>query len=142
MMPRIPSEPISSRSGLGPAPEPGSRRVSITPCEAFFFCVVHDVFRTDTADYADILLPATTQLEHVDVHNSYGHLYVQATNRAIEPLGEALPNTELFRRLAARMGFTEPCFRDDDDTLCRSAFCFSAASRPVPRGRIGGDSRG
>src|SRR5437879_9881589 len=52
------------------------------------FCVVHDVFQTDTADYADIVLPATTQLEHIDVHSSYGHLYVLANNRAIEPLGE------------------------------------------------------
>ena len=88
------------------------------------FCVVHDLFRTDTADYADILLPATSQLEHVDIHNSYGHLYVQASSRAITPLGEALPNTEVFRRLAAKMGFGEPCFADDDDTLCRSAFRF------------------
>ncbi len=68
------------------------------------FCVVHDVFLTDTADYADIVLPATTQLEHVDVHSSYGHLYVLANNRAIEPLGEAKPNTEVFRLLAARDG--------------------------------------
>jgi len=103
---------------------PDSGKVQAGLAREDLFCVVHDVFRTDTADYADILLPATTQLEHVDVHNSYGHLYVQATNRAIEPLGEALPNTELFRRLAARMGFTEPCFGDDDDTLCRSAFRF------------------
>jgi anaerobic selenocysteine-containing dehydrogenase len=95
------------------------------------FCVVHDIFRTDTADYADILLPATTQLEHVDIHHSYGHLYLQATNRAIAPLGEALPNTELFRRLAARMGFDEPCFRDDDDALARSAL---RADDPAMRG--------
>src|SRR5450755_3087506 len=86
------------------------------------FCVVHDVFLTDTADYADIVLPATTQLEHVDVHTSYGHLYVQANNRAIAPLGEATQNTEVFRLLAQRMGFTEPCFRESDDDIARSAF--------------------
>ena len=86
------------------------------------FCVVHDVFLTDSADYADIVLPATTQLEHVDVHSSYGHLYVLANNRAIEPLGEAKPNTEVFRLLAARMGYTEPCFLESDEQIARNAF--------------------
>ena len=86
------------------------------------FCVVHEIFPTDTADFADILLPATTQLEHIDVHNSYGHLYALANNRAIEPLGEALPNTEVFRRLAARMGYTEPCFADSDETIAQQAW--------------------
>ena len=85
------------------------------------FTVVIDHFQTDTADYADILLPATTQLEHHDVHKSYGHLYVLANNPAIAPLGESLPNSEVFRRLAARMGFEEPCFRDSDEDLCRTA---------------------
>src|SRR5688500_687458 len=64
------------------------------------FTVVMDHFQTDTADYADIVLPATTQLEHVDVHKSYGHLYVLANNAAITPVGESLPNSEVFRRLA------------------------------------------
>jgi anaerobic selenocysteine-containing dehydrogenase len=86
------------------------------------FCVVHEIFQTDTADYADILLPATTQLEQTDIHGSYGHLYALANNPAIAPLGEALPNTEVFRRLAARMGFDEPCFRDTDDDLARMAY--------------------
>ncbi len=86
------------------------------------FVVVHDLFRTDTADYADLLLPATSQLEHLDVHGSYGHLHVQANNPSIAPLGEALPNTELFRRLAAAMGYDEPCFRESDDDLARRAF--------------------
>lgn len=88
------------------------------------FCVVHEIFRTDTADYADILLPATTQLEQLDVHNSYGHLYALANNPSIAPLGEALPNTEVFRRLAKAMGFTEPCFADSDDDIARQAFRF------------------
>ena len=86
------------------------------------FVVVHEIFQTDTADFADILLPATTQLEQTDVHSSYGHLYALANNPAIAPLGEALPNTEVFRRLAERMGFTEPCFRDSDDDLARQAW--------------------
>jgi anaerobic selenocysteine-containing dehydrogenase len=85
------------------------------------FTVVIDHFQTDTADYADIVLPATTQLEHADVHKSYGHLYVLANEPAIAPLGEALPNSEIFRRLAARMGFDDPCFRDSDEDICRSA---------------------
>jgi len=85
------------------------------------FTVVMDHFQTDTADYADILLPATTQLEHHDVHKSYGHLYMLANNPAIAPLGESLPNSEVFRRLAARMGFDEPCFRDSDEDICRTA---------------------
>jgi anaerobic selenocysteine-containing dehydrogenase len=106
---------------------PESAKVAAGFARDDLFTVVHDIFRTDTADYADILLPATTQLEHIDIHTSYGHLYVQATSRAIEPLGEALPNTEVFRRLAARMGFDEPCFADDDEALCRSALRFDDA---------------
>ncbi len=85
------------------------------------FCVVLDSFLTDTADYADIVLPATTQLEHYDVHKSYGHLYVLANNPAIAPVGESLPNSEVFRRLAARMGFDEACFGDSDEDICRTA---------------------
>src|SRR3970282_1465252 len=68
------------------------------------YCVVMDSFLTDTADYAEIVLPATTQLEHFDVHKSYGHLYVLANNPAIAPVGESLPNSEVVRRLARRLG--------------------------------------
>jgi anaerobic selenocysteine-containing dehydrogenase len=95
------------------------------------FCVVHDVFLTDTADYADIVLPATTQLEHVDVHSSYGHLYVLANNPAIAPVGESKPNTEVFRLLAERMGFEEPCFRESDEDIARHAF---VATHPHAQG--------
>ena len=95
------------------------------------FTVVIDHFQTDTADYADIVLPATTQLEHMDVHKSYGHLYVLANNPAIAPLGEALPNSEIFRRLAARLGFDEPCFRDSDEDICRTAV---ASTKPRMQG--------
>ncbi|GAC1353485.1 MAG: molybdopterin oxidoreductase family protein [Herpetosiphon sp.] len=83
------------------------------------FVVVHEQFMTDTATYADILLPATTQLEQCDIHKGYGHLYLLWNEAAIAPLGEAVPNNELFRRLAARMGFTDPCFSDTDDDLAR-----------------------
>ena len=86
------------------------------------FTVVLEHFQTDSADYADILLPATTQLEHVDAHSTYGHLYMMANNAAIAPLGEAKPNTEIFRLLAARMGFTDPCFQETDDQIAAQAF--------------------
>jgi anaerobic selenocysteine-containing dehydrogenase len=86
------------------------------------FTVVLEQFQTDTADYADYVLPATSQLEHVDVHKTYGHYYMLANNPAIDPLGEALPNSEIFRRLAARMGFDEPCFGESDDQLAAQAF--------------------
>ncbi|HWG05796.1 MAG TPA: molybdopterin oxidoreductase family protein [Beijerinckiaceae bacterium] len=82
------------------------------------FTVVSEQFITDTADFADIVLPATTQLEQLDLMFSWGHLYLTLNMPAIAPLGEAVPNTELFRRLAARMGFDDPCFkRTDEDTL-------------------------
>ncbi len=81
------------------------------------FTVVHEQFQTDTADYADIVLPATSQLEHFDIHNSYGHLYVQANNPAIAPLGEAKPNTEVFRLLAKGMGFESELFEETDEEL-------------------------
>src|SRR5438132_1526830 len=83
------------------------------------FTVVLEHFQTDTADYADILLPATTQLEHWDVHLSYGHHYITLNRPAIEPLGEAKPNSEIFRLLARRMGLTEKSLEDDDLTLIR-----------------------
>jgi anaerobic selenocysteine-containing dehydrogenase len=84
------------------------------------FTVVLEHFQTDTADYADVLLPATTQLEHEDVHKAYGHLYLMFNARAIEPLGEALPNTEIFRRLAARMGLDHPELQASDEELMRA----------------------
>ena len=85
------------------------------------FTVVLEHFMTDTADHADIVLPATTQLEHLDVHISYGHTYAMFNEPAIAPLGEAKPNSQIFRELAQRMGFVEPCFADDDVTLARTA---------------------
>lgn len=86
------------------------------------FTVVLEHFQTDTADYADIILPATTQLEHVDIHTTYGHSYMMANNAAIAPLGESKSNTEIFRLLAASMGFDDPCFRESDDEIASQAF--------------------
>ena len=96
------------------------------------FTVVLEHFQTDTADYADWVLPATTQLEHLDLHWSYGHLYATLNTPAIAPVGEALPNTEIFRRLAARMGLTDTVLREDDQTLLRQALdTTDARMRPV-----------
>ena len=86
------------------------------------FTVVLEHFQTDTADYADYILPATTQLEHWDVHMSYGHTDALLNRPGIAPLGEAKPNTQIFRELAARMGLNDPCFADDDEALCRMAY--------------------
>jgi anaerobic selenocysteine-containing dehydrogenase len=101
---------------------PESAKVAAGFAREDLFCVVHEIFRTDTADHADILLPATTQLEHDDIHSSYGHLWALANSASIAPLGEAKANTEVFRQLAARMGFDEPCFRDTDEDLARQAW--------------------
>ncbi len=81
------------------------------------FTVVLEQFMTDTAAHADVILPATTQLEHLDVVFSWGHHYLTWNEPAIEPLGEAKPNTETFRLLAERLGLDDPCFRDTDAEL-------------------------
>ncbi len=85
------------------------------------FTVVLEHFQTDTADWADIVLPATTQLEHWDIHFAYGHHFVTLNRPAIDPVGEAKPNSEIFRLLASRMGMTHPLMCDDDLTLIRQA---------------------
>lgn len=85
------------------------------------FTVVLEHFLTDTADWADIVLPATTQLEHWDIHYSYGHHYVTLNRPSIAPEGECKPNSEIFRLLAARMGIEHPVMRDDDLELIRQA---------------------
>ncbi|MGH7649159.1 MAG: molybdopterin-containing oxidoreductase family protein, partial [Gemmatimonadaceae bacterium] len=85
------------------------------------FTVVLEHFQTDTADWADIVLPATTQLEHWDIHLAYGHHYVSLNQPSIEPVGESKPNSEIFRLLAARMGLEHPAMRDDDEALIRQA---------------------
>ncbi|HME37930.1 MAG TPA: molybdopterin oxidoreductase family protein [Steroidobacteraceae bacterium] len=100
---------------------PDSTRVVRGFAREDLFTVVLEHFQTDTADYADILLPATTQLEHLDVIRPYGHYYMMANNPAIAPLGECKPNAEIFRLLAKTMGFTDPCFSDSDETIAQAA---------------------
>ena len=102
---------------------PSRRKVVAGFAREDLFTVVLEHFQTDTADYADYVLPATTQLEHWDIHTS-----LRPHRRAAEPAGHRAAwarrgtNTQVFRELAARMGFDEPCFADDDETLCRTAF--------------------
>jgi anaerobic selenocysteine-containing dehydrogenase len=105
------------------------------------FTVVHEQFATDTADYADILLPATTQLEHFDIHGSYGHFYVQTNPAAIAPLGEAKCNNDVFRLLARRLGFEPELFDVTDEQLAAAALrpATSPSGFPPPRGFDGID---
>ncbi len=118
--PRIEALVVYNSNPVAVAPESG--KVAQGFARDDLFTVVLEHFRTDTADQADYVLPATTQLEHWDIHASYGHTDVLLNRPAITPVGEALTNTEIFRRLAARMGYTDPCFQEDDLTLCRAAF--------------------
>jgi len=101
---------------------PQSSRVVQGFARGDLFTVVLEHFMTDTADLADYVLPATTQLEHWDVHMSYGHTDVLLNRPAIAPLGQARTNTDFFRDLALRMGLNDPCLQDGDEALCRTAF--------------------
>ncbi|TXI91034.1 MAG: molybdopterin oxidoreductase family protein [Burkholderiaceae bacterium] len=118
--PRIDAVIVYNSNPVAIAPE--SSKVARGFAREDLFTVVLEHFQTDTADYADILLPATTQLEHVDAHASYGHRYMMANNAAIAPMGEAKSNAEIFRLLAKAMGFTEPCFAESDEELAAQAF--------------------
>jgi anaerobic selenocysteine-containing dehydrogenase len=100
-------------------PNAAAIRIGLTRDD--LFTVVSEQFLTDTARYADVVFPATTQLEQRDVVPAWGHLYLGWNEQAIEPLGEAVPNTELWRRLAAALGFTDPELFESDDSLIRSA---------------------
>jgi anaerobic selenocysteine-containing dehydrogenase len=113
---------------------PDSAKVARGFARDDLFTVVLEHFMTDTADLADYVLPATTQLEHLDVHTAYGHTYAMINEPAVAPIGEARSNTAIFRALAARMGFTDPCFRDDDEALARIAF------RPATEGGVDFDA--
>lgn len=118
--PRIEALVVYNSNPVAVAPESG--KVVAGFARDDLFTVVLEHFLTDTADHADYVLPATTQLEHWDIHASYGHTDVLLNRPAIQPLGQAMPNTQIFRELARRMGFDDPCFAEDDETLCRQAF--------------------
>ncbi|HUS13710.1 MAG TPA: molybdopterin oxidoreductase family protein [Chloroflexia bacterium] len=113
------------------ATAPNQQRVLAGLRREDLFTVVHEQFLTDTARYADYVLPATTQAEHLDLMWSWGHPYVTLNQPAVAPLGEAVPNSELFRRLAAGMGLTEPYMCTSDDELVRTAL---ASDHPYLQG--------
>lgn len=100
---------------------PNQNRVHAGLRREDLFTVVLEQFMTDTARFADILLPATTFLEHTDLYAAYGHYYLQLARPALQPRGECRPNVDVFRQLAKAMGFTDPCFDDSDDDLLRQA---------------------
>ena len=118
--PRIEALVVYNSNPVAVAPQ--SRKVVQGFAREDLFTVVLEQFMTDTADHADVVLPATTQLEHWDVHTSYGHTWVLANMPAIAPRGQARSNADIFRALAARMGFEEACFQDSDEALARQAF--------------------
>ncbi len=94
------------------------------------FTIAHEQFLTDTTDFADIVLPATTQLEHLDLHGAYGHHHVALNSPAVDPPGECVPNTELFRRLARELGFEDDLFQVSDEQLVREALGEHLDSQP------------
>jgi anaerobic selenocysteine-containing dehydrogenase len=94
------------------------------------FTVVHEQFMTDTAQYADIVLPATTQLEHVDLHKAYGHRNLQYNHAAIPPLGESKSNWDVMRLLAAAMGYNEPWLRESAEDAIRDVLDATRATNP------------
>jgi anaerobic selenocysteine-containing dehydrogenase len=102
------------------ASAPDQQRVRRGLAREDLFTIVVDNFQTDTADYADLLLPGTMQTEHADLHHAYGHIYLGWNEAAVAAPGECLPHTEIFRRLARRLGVTEPCVYDGDDDLARA----------------------
>jgi anaerobic selenocysteine-containing dehydrogenase len=118
--PKIEALVVYNSNPVAVAPE--SRKVVGGFGRDDLFTVVLEHFQTDTADWADYILPATTQLEHWDVHLAYGHTDVLLNRPAIAPVGEARTNTQIFRDLARHMSYTDPCFADDDQTLCRQAY--------------------
>ncbi|MBI3350887.1 MAG: molybdopterin oxidoreductase family protein [Burkholderiales bacterium] len=118
--PRIEALVVYNSNPVAVAPE--SPKVVAGFQREDLFTVVLEHFMTDTADLADYVLPATTQLEHLDVHTSYGHTDVLMNQPAVAPLGEAKTNTQIFRELAAAMGLTDPAFSDSDEQLAAQAF--------------------
>jgi anaerobic selenocysteine-containing dehydrogenase len=94
------------------------------------FTVVHELFETDTARYADILLPATSQLEHVDLHKPYGHLSLQYNMPAIAPQGEARSNWDVMRCLSSAMGFNEPWLQQDANEVIREILAATVQQNP------------
>ena len=118
--PKIEALVVYNSNPVAVAPQSG--KVVQGFARADLFTVVLEHFMTDTADHADYVLPATTQLEHWDVHSTYGHTYAMLNQPAVAPVGEARSNAAIFRDLAARCGFTDECFSDSDEAMARQAY--------------------
>lgn len=119
----VANPPVKALMVLGANPvasNPDQNRIQRGLARDDLFTLVVDHFQTDTADYADLILPTTMQPEHADLLNAYGHLYVLWNEPAIAPPGECLPSTEIVRRLARAMGLTDPCLYDSDEDLARA----------------------
>jgi anaerobic selenocysteine-containing dehydrogenase len=124
--PPVASLLIYASNPLASVPDQGKARRGLAREE--LFTVVVENFQTDTADYADLLLPGTMQTEHADLHYSYGHIYLNWNEPAVPAPGECLPHTEIFRRLGRRLGVTEPCVYDGDDDLARAVLASDDAA--------------
>ena len=109
------------------ASNPDHARVHAGLARDDLFTVVLEQRMTDTARFADLVLPATMQPEHLDLHNSYGHHYVTLNPPAVRPPGECLPNTEIFRRLARALGLDHPRLRESDEAMARDVLDCEAA---------------
>ncbi len=118
--PQVQAVVVYNSNPLAVAPD--SSKVAQGFAREDLFTVVLEHFQTDTADFADYVLPATTQLEHWDAHVTYGHTYAMLNTPAIAAVGQARSNAQIFRDLAGRMGFTDGCFSDSDETMARNAF--------------------
>ncbi len=118
--PRIEALVVYNSNPVAVAPENG--KVARGFAREDLFTVVLEHFLTDTADHADYVLPATTQLEHWDAHMAYGHVWAMLNRPAIAPCGQSRSNAQIFRDLAARMGYDEPCFQDSDETMALAAY--------------------
>ncbi|KON87725.1 oxidoreductase [Sporosarcina globispora] len=122
-------EPIRSMYVYGTNPAvvaPEGNKVRIGLQREDLFLVVHDLFLTETAQYADIVLPATSSFENKDIYSSYWHHYMQIQQPVIEPYGESKSNVEVFRLLAEKMGFQDPAFMETEDEMIEAALDFPA----------------
>ncbi len=131
-LPHVPVKALYVYNSNPAAIAPDQQRVLAGLRRDDLFTVVHDQFPTDTVDYADIVLPATTQLEHFDLHGSYGHQFVQVNVPAIAPLGESRCNSEVFRGLARRLGFESELFDVSDEQLAHELLWEEAPIENVP----------
>lgn len=130
-LPGLPVQALYVYNSNPAAVAPDQQRVLAGLRRDDLFTVVHDLFQTDTADYADLVLPATSQFEHFDLHTSYGHNWVQVNQPVIPPYGESRCNSRVFRELAKRLGFESDVFDVSDEQLARVALWEGSPNVPL-----------